>query len=282
MTFDELVRAATTKLVQAGIDNARGEARSLIMAAANRADSDFILVSEDPAADDVRARFESLIERRLSREPLSSILGRVDFMGLSFLSDDRALTPRMDSERLVEAALDAARGAATGRLVDLGVGSGCLTLSFLNNVPGWTATGLDLSPDALSLARENAEALSLASRVQWLEGSWEAASAAIADADIVISNPPYIESRVMRSLEPEVLNYDPELALDGGEDGLDAYRAIIALCGKVMRSGSDILFEIGFDQGNTVPQLLSGHNFASITVLKDYSGHNRVVKATRQ
>lgn len=282
MTFDELVRAATRTLAQAEIANARGEARSLIMFAADRAENDFILISEDPVAEDVQATFDALIDRRLAREPLSSILGRIGFMGRNFISDARALTPRMDSERLVEAALEVANGTQTGRLVDLGAGSGCLMLSFLHHAPGWVATGLDLSSDALSLARENAEALLLTSRVRWLEGSWDVACAAIAEADIVISNPPYIESEVMRSLEPEVLNYDPELALDGGEDGLDAYRAIIELCGKVMRSGSVILFEIGYDQGNTVPQLLSGHDFASITVLKDYSGHDRVVKATRQ
>lgn len=282
MTFEALVRDASRKLSDAGIENARGEARSLIMIAAGLPEGDFILNAEASVSESVQAAFERYVTRRLAHEPLSSIRGRVDFMGLDFLSDQRALTPRMDSERLVEAALEAAKGKGDGRLVDLGVGSGCLTLSFLHHAPGWTAMGLDISEHALSLARENADQLSLADRVNWIHGSWETAGDAISNADIVISNPPYIASEIVRTLEPEVLKYDPALALDGGEDGLDAYRAITELCGKVMRSGAVLLFEIGFDQGNTVPDLLLRHNFASITVLKDYSGHNRVVKATRQ
>lgn len=282
MTHEEALRAASRALADAGIPDARGEARWLLMGACDLDYSAFISVADLPISDAEKLAFDHFIQRRLSREPVSSILGHTDFMGLSFRTDKRALAPRVDSERLVEASLAATNGREAGRVVELGVGSGCLILSFLHNRPGWTGFGLDLSPDALALAQENSEALSLAGRVSWLEGSWRAAADEIASADIVISNPPYIPSEVVRGLDPEVRDHDPILALDGGKDGLDAYKEIVVLCGKWMQTGALIFLEIGFDQGITVPELLSGQDFAEITVLKDCSGHNRVVKAIKQ
>ena len=282
MTREEALRAASRALADAGIPDARVEARWLLMAACDLDYSAFIGVADSPISGAEKQAFDQFIQRRLSREPVSSILGHTDFMGLSFRTDKRALAPRVDSERLVEASLDATKGKEAGRIVELGVGSGCLILSFLCNRPGWTGFGLDLSPDALALAQENSEALSLADRISWLEGSWRAAADEIASADIVISNPPYIPSEVVKGLDPEVRDHDPILALDGGEDGLDAYKEIVTLCGKWMQTGAQVFLEIGFDQGITVPELLSGQDFAEISVLNDYSGHNRVVKATKQ
>lgn len=277
MTYRELLNQGVAALQQAGLEGARDDARFLLFAAAGFSSSDFIMHEADDVGEDVQDRFQGMIARRLAREPVSLILGTADFMGLTFKTDERALAPRADSERLVEEVLSRSEAQATGKIVDLGTGSGCLLQSFLHYRPGWTGTAVDLSADALSLARENAENLGLTKRIAFLEGSWDAGCAAISEADIVISNPPYIVSDVMASLDPEVLNHDPHLALDGGADGLDAYRAITSLCERNLRSGHLLAFEIGFDQGEAVKSLMNGHGFAELTIQKDFSGHDRVV-----
>ena len=280
-THRELLKAGISRLKAAGIDGGREDARFLLFEAAGISSGEFIMCEHDPVDAGTVSAFEAMIERRLNREPVSLIIGHTDFMGQSFLTDVRALAPRGDSERLVEMALELTADRSEGRIVDLGTGSGCLILSFLSERPGWTGTGLDLSPDALSLTRENAERLRLGDRLTLIEGSWAAAEEALSDADLVLSNPPYIVSDVIDTLDPEVREHDPMLALDGGEDGLTAYRDIIALCETALSPGTPLLFEIGYDQAESVSALLSGHSFAELEVGKDFSGHNRVVNGIR-
>lgn len=280
-TYRELLKSGISRLEAAGIDGAREDARFLLFEAARISPGEFIMFEHDGVEAGKVSAFEAMIERRLTREPVSLIIGHTDFMGLSFLTDERALAPRGDSERLVEMALELTADRSEGRIVDLGVGSGCLILSFLSERPGWTGTGLDLSPDPLSLTTENAERLGLSARLSLLEGSWEVAEGALRQADLVLSNPPYIVSEVVQTLDPEVRDHDPMLALDGGEDGLNAYRDIITVCEKALSSGTPLLFEIGYDQAEAVSGLLSGHSFAELEVGKDFSGHNRVVKGIR-
>ena len=248
-TYRELLKSGISRLEAAGIDGAREDARFLLFEAARISPGEFIMFEHDGVEAGKVSAFEAMIERRLTREPVSLIIGHTDFMGLSFLTDERALAPRGDSERLVEMALELTADRSEGRIVDLGVGSGCLILSFLSERPGWTGTGLDLSPDPLSLTTENAERLGLSARLSLLD--------------------------------PEVRDHDPMLALDGGEDGLNAYRDIITVCEKALSSGTPLLFEIGYDQAEAVSGLLSGHSFAELEVGKDFSGHNRVVKGIR-
>ncbi len=282
LTYRGLLQRGASQLDAAGIEGAREEAKFLLFEAAGMSSSDFIMREQDAVDDALVEAFSRMIERRKNREPVSLIIGHVDFMGLSFLTDERALAPRSDSERLVEAALFLTEGLAEGRIVDLGTGSGCLLQSFLHERSGWTGTAVDLSPDALGLARENAARIGVQDRVSFIEGSWADGREAIARADIVISNPPYIVSDVMATLDPEVLNHDPHLALDGGEDGLDAYRAITSLCDEVLKTGAWLAFEIGYDQGKAVETLMNGHGFAELTIQKDFSGHDRVVLGRKQ
>ncbi|MAI90227.1 peptide chain release factor N(5)-glutamine methyltransferase [Ponticaulis sp.] len=279
-TYGSALRKAIARLSAAGLDEARAEAKFLLLGACDMSSSDLILNEGEPIPVESAARFEDFLQRRLRHAPVSLILGVTDFMGLSFLTDERALAPRSDSERLVEAALERAPQMA-GKVVDLGTGSGCLLQSFLHERQTWTGTALDLSPDALSLAKENAARLKLEDRITFLQGSWATAANAIAEADIVISNPPYIRTEVLDELDPEVREHDPMLALDGGADGLIAYRDIVSLCSVKMTPGAWLLFEIGFDQAEEVSTIVSGHSFAELSRLKDYSGHNRVVLARK-
>tara|TARA_X000000950_G_scaffold55673_1_gene66874 strand:- start:32179 stop:33039 length:861 start_codon:yes stop_codon:yes gene_type:complete len=282
LTYRGLLQRGASQLDEAGIDGAREDAKFLLFEAAGISSSDFIMREQDVVDDTLAALFDKMIERRKNREPVSLIIGHVDFMGLSFLTDERALAPRSDSERLVEAAMSLTEGVEQGSGVDLGTGTGCLLQSFLHYRPRWTGTAVDLSPDALSLARENAVRVGVQERVTLLKGSWEVGREAISQADVVMSNPPYIVSDVMKTLDPEVLNHDPHLALDGGEDGLDAYRAITSLCDDSLKVGAWLAFEIGYDQGMAVEKLLGGHGFAELTILKDFSGHDRVVLGRKQ
>lgn len=282
LTYRGLLLRAASQLDAAGIEGAREDAKFLLFEAAGISSSDFIMREQDVVDDTLAALFDKMIERRKNREPVSLIIGHVDFMGLSFLTDERALAPRSDSERLVEAALSLTESVEQGVVVDLGTGTGCLLQSFLHYRPRWRGTAVDLSPDALSLARENAVRVGVQNRVAFIEGSWEAGREAISQADIVMSNPPYIVSDVMKTLDPEVLNHDPHLALDGGEDGLDAYRAITSLCDDSLKAGAWLAFEIGYDQGKAVEKLMDGHGFAELTILKDFSGHDRVVLGRKQ
>ncbi len=279
LTFAELLTDATAILREAGIDGARHDGRLLLLAAAKMRSTDLILAEDDQVSPELQARYLSYVARRAAREPVSLILGEVDFLGHHFRTDERALAPRQDSEVLVSRALEWARDRDAGMLVDLGTGSGCLILSFLAEKPGWRGVALDKSGEALSLARENTKALGVSDRVTFIEGGWEAASDALKTADLVISNPPYIRSDVMRTLDPEVLQHDPHLALDGGPDGLVAYRDIVNLLEQTIRRGTKLLFEIGFDQSDALQALLSQKNFTGFAVHKDFSGHNRVVEA---
>lgn len=277
-TYGQLLAFGIDALKSASIEDARIEARHLFFHAAGFEAADLILKSEDIAPEDIISRFEAMIARRKNREPASLILGEVEFMGLTFRTDERALAPRVDSERLVECALSVSDGVSGGKIVDLGTGSGCLLLTFLQMRKDWSGVALDKSEDALSLARENAENLGLAARVNWIMGDWGAAEAALCEADLVISNPPYIPAAVVDTLSPEVRNHDPRLALDGGEDGLDAYRDILALLKRTLKPGARFIFEIGYDQGEALKTLFSEHGFAEFAVHKDFSGHNRVVE----
>jgi release factor glutamine methyltransferase len=221
-----------------------------------------------------------MLQRRLRREPVSKIIGRREFWSLEFRTGRDVLDPRGDSETLVAGVLAAIpdRNAAL-RIVDFGTGSGCLLLSLLHELPNATGIGIDVSPPALAIAQENAERLALAPRCIFRLGSWGQELFRDIDGsfDILISNPPYIESGVLPGLEPEVADYDPLLALDGGADGLDAYRALLPDMARLAARDAFAALEIGMGQDVAVSRLLAEAGFAGIAVLPDLSGIGRVV-----
>jgi release factor glutamine methyltransferase len=206
------------------------------------------------------AKLRDAAQRRLAHEPVSRIIGERHFWGRPFKITPDTLDPRPDSETLVAAALEiaepilAVRGAAPLRLLDLGTGSGCLLLTLLAELPTATGVGVDISAGAVTVARENAVALGLADRAEFVTGSW--ADGLAGPFDIIVSNPPYIRSGDLAGLAPTVAAYDPVLALDGGDDGLAAYRQIIATSLKLTEPGA-VVFEVGQGQAGDVQQLLA-------------------------
>jgi release factor glutamine methyltransferase len=223
---------------------------------------------------------DAVIKRRLNHEPLSRILGEAEFWSLPFEVSKDTLEPRPDSETLVEAALKyAPYPDAHLKILDLGTGSGCLLIALLHERQKAFGIGVDRSMGALQTARRNAKLNHVADRAYFLQGDW--AASINAEFDLVISNPPYISTSVVETLQPEVINHDPRLALDGGADGLNAYRTIFQNLGKLLKKTGYGLVEIGYDQGVSVPALAREYGLVVLDVINDLAHHPRVVLLQR-
>jgi release factor glutamine methyltransferase len=220
--------------------------------------------------------FEALLARRLAREPLAHILGVREFWGLAFAVSPATLVPRADSETLIEAAITRLPvRQAVRRVLDLGTGSGSLLLAALQEFPDAIGVGVDLSPAALAVAERNAAALGFAGRALFLCGDW--AGAIRARFDLVLCNPPYIETASIPGLAPEVALYEPRRALDGGEDGLFAYRAVFAALAPLLAPGAPAVIELGAGQAERVAALAVAQGFAHVTHVADLSGIPRAL-----
>ena len=223
----------------------------------------------------------SLHIKRLERnEPLQRILGEWEFWSLPFELSSDTLIPRPDSETLVEAILKTIPDkAAPLRLLDLGTGSGCLLIALLHELPQAHGVGIDLSEGALETARRNAERNNVAKRCVFQQSRWF--DNITGTYDIILSNPPYIETDTLPTLMPQVRNHDPILALDGGSDGLQAYFAILESAAKHMKTESLLFFEIGFNQRGKVIELIEKYGFTTQGEYRDLAGHVRVLSAAR-
>ena len=257
------------------------DARLLVAGALGLTPERLILADDRPLSESESLAIEAALDRRLAGEPVARILGEKEFWGLTFRLAEATLVPRPDTETLVEATLgwiDRTHGRdAPLRIVDIGTGSGAILIALLSALPQAQGLGIDLSEQAATAARDNAERLGFADRSLFIRSSWSASSA---PTDVIVSNPPYIESRIIQTLEREVKDHDPMLALDGGEDGLDAYRHILADLDRVMRSGGAAFFEIGYDQGPALASLAGDAGFAA-RLHVDLAGHDRVVELCR-
>jgi release factor glutamine methyltransferase len=265
---------AARRLHAAGIDNARLDAR-LLLGAALKLDAPQLIAHPDRALTTAEnARFHDLLDRRSRRRPLAHLLGRREFWGLDFRVTPDTLDPRPDSETLVEAALACvADRAASLRILDLGTGTGCLLLSLLHELPHAQGTGVDCSDAVLAVAAANAAKLGLAGRAIFRRGNWT--DGLEGTFDLVVANPPYIRRAEIDGLMPEVARYEPRLALDGGADGLDAYRAIAK--GAVGLSGphTHLLVEVGDGQGDSVGAVFAAAGYRCTARHADLGGRTR-------
>lgn len=218
---------------------------------------------------------EAVLRRRLGGESVGRILGRREFYGLDFALGTATLEPRPDTELLVDLALKALPQG--GRLLDLGTGTGCIPIALLHTRRDAEGLATDLSPEALAVARRNAAQHGVEARLGFAQGDWFGALAGPDRFDLIVSNPPYIESAVVERLAREVRDFDPLLALDGGPDGLAPYRVIAAEAGKWLKPGGQVLVEIGFDQGERAAALFAEAGFKQVEVQKDLAGLDRVV-----
>lgn len=283
MTLAEAVSAATARLDAAGIEAARRDARLLICRLLGAGPELLLAHPDRTLTGEEAARCEAAVARRAAREPVARVLGTREFWSLPFALNSETLDPRPDSETLVEAVLQAiVDRQAPLRLLDLGTGSGCLLLALLSELPQARGTGIDVSQSAADLATTNAAVLGLAERAAFIQHSWDDGLALEAVPwDIIVSNPPYIASADIPGLAPEVARYDPAAALDGGADGLAAYRALIPAAVAVLKPGGLLALEIGRGQAAAVEELLAAAGLTDLCRAADLSGIERCLLAGR-
>ena len=286
MTLDELLRAARGRLAAAGVDGAPLDARLLVGEALGLDAAAMIARGDEAVAEALAVRALDLVERRAGGEPVGRILGRRAFHGIDLLLGPDTLEPRPDTETLVEhaialvssGALPGAGAGGTGLLIaDIGTGTGAIALSLLAALPGARAIATDVSPGALEVARENAARTGLSGRVDFRLGHY--LEPITERCGLVVSNPPYIETAEIGGLAVEVREHDPLLALDGGPDGLVAYRVLAAGARARLVAGGTMAVEIGSRQASAVAGLFRAAGFADIEVLQDLAGLDRVVSA---
>ena len=266
----EAMRLLAGAFAAAGIDDPGVDARLLLCAAAGF-DHAGLIRDPDLPLEEAADRTLELARRRLAREPVSRILGTRSFWSFDLLVTPAVLDPRPDSETVVDAALDvfAARQGDVLSVLDLGTGSGALLCALLDVFPQARGLGIDLSREACAVARENLVRCELAPRAEIRQGSWDAAPGTY---DLVVSNPPYIPSADVAGLAAEVRLFDPLLALDGGSDGLDAYRAIASLLPGLLAEGGLAILEVGIGQARPVAGLLEAAGLAGIETRRDLGG----------
>jgi release factor glutamine methyltransferase len=271
MTGTEALVQATRALSLAGVPDPARDARWLLSHAMGIPSGRLTLVLPDPVAPDVVTAFDALVSRRARREPVSHLTGRRAFYGRDFLVTGDVLDPRPETEVLVEAAL----GHPFGQVLDLGTGSGCILVTLLAEVPHAVGTGLDLSPEALSVAMHNAAMHGVFERADFALSDW--AAEAEGDYDLIVANPPYIAAWEMSGLAPEVRDWEPRMALTDEADGLDCYRTILAQAPGILAPEGRLLLEIGPMQADAVRAIGISHGLDPVAVIKDMDGRDRVV-----
>ena len=285
----EAIRGLGKAFREAGVQTAGLDARLLASHVCALTPEQTIAEPRFMLSPEMTARINEVAARRLAGEPVSRIIGHREFWGLPFSLSPHTLVPRPETELLVEAVLDYVRAeglsASPIRILDLGTGSGCLLGALLSELPLSTGVGVDLSQEALCTARENLRRLGLLNRASFLCADW---ARALSDAsfDIIVSNPPYIGSSEIAGLEAEVQGFDPRLALDGGEDGLEAFRAILAEAFRVLGAKGLLIFETGYRQAQIVREMMVnaalGACCLEARVLVDLNGIERAVAGRRQ
>lgn len=280
MTFFELWKWGEKRLADSGIREADLDAKYLLLEAFEMDLAHFLLREQEqvPSTDGRTREYSDAVLARASRVPLQYLTGKQDFMGLTFHVDERVLIPRQDTETLAELVLRE-NPEKNIRLLDLCTGSGCLAVS-LAVLGGYEEVDAgDISPDALEVAEENGRRLG--GNVHFVESDLFSALDPGKAYDVIVSNPPYIPTEVIEGLEPEVRDYEPRMALDGSGDGLAFYRRLAAESPSHLKPGGRLYLEIGWDQGESVEDLLRENGFEDIEVVRDDAGNCRVVRGKR-
>lgn len=278
MTWGELLKQGQERLKKAGIQEYELDAWYLFERAFSMSRARYFLDAKEEAAPEAPAlkAYEDGLERRSGRMPLQHILGTQEFMGMEFFVNAHVLIPRQDTETLVETVLNEQKNRNIF-VLDMCTGSGCIAVS-LKALGGYArVAAADISPEALEVAEKNAGTYPVEFRQSDMFAAFEPGRDMF---DVIVSNPPYIPSEVIRGLEPEVRDHEPLGALDGKEDGLYFYRILAEQCGDFLNQGGSVYFETGHDQGAAVKTLLESHGFQDTKVIKDLAGMDRVVRGT--
>lgn len=272
MTYREAVEFGTKCLTDAGVPDAALDAWYLLQMVCKIERSYYYVHGEEDITQDAQKEYEIAVQKRAEHIPLQYIIGEQKFMGLRFKVNSNVLIPRQDTETLVEQVLKIVKPGM--KVLDLCTGSGCVLISVLKNAPELTGMGSDISKTALLVAKENA-------KLHEVDAEWVRSDLfdnITETFDVIMANPPYIPTGEILSLMPEVRDFEPENALDGGADGLDFYRKIAGQVKDYLNPGGYVYMEIGYDQGEAVSELMRNAGFTEVEVIKDLARNDRVVK----
>lgn len=272
MTYREAVEFGTKCLTDAGVPDAALDAWYLLQMVCRIERSYYYVHGEEDITQDAQKEYEIAVQKRAEHIPLQYIIGEQEFMGLRFKVNSNVLIPRQDTETLVEQVLKIVKPGM--KVLDLCTGSGCVLISVLKNAPELTGMGSDISKTALLVAKENAELHEV--DAEWVRS--DLFDNITETFDVIMANPPYIPTGEILSLMPEVRDFEPENALDGGADGLDFYRKIAGQVKDYLNPGGYVYMEIGYDQGEAVSELMRNAGFTEVEVIKDLARNDRVVK----
>lgn len=277
-TLSAVLADIRKRFAAAGLPDLATDARVLMAGLLDLSVTDMVLNGERVLSAEEIERIDSAAVRRMAREPVHRILGFREFYGLRFMLSPETLEPRPDTEVLVDAVLRHARvlfGSRPGRILDLGTGTGAILIALLHELPGFSGVGADISAGALETAIRNAQINKVGERFAAVETDWFAKIDG--RFDIIVSNPPYITTDIIAELEPDVRIFDPDLALNGGTDGLDAYRAIANGAAAFLSDDGVIGLEIGYDQKQSVTDLFLTQGYTLIESVTDYGGNDRAL-----
>ena len=280
MTYRELERKAVSHLEAAGIEDAKVDARLLLLYVSEKSAATLLMNQAQEVSDEIEKTYAMQIQKRCQRIPLQQIVGETEFMGLPFFVSEDVLCPRQDTEILVEEVLRCLKDG--DEILDLCAGSGCIGISLMK-LGEWerrhlTLDGADLSEKALAIAEKNALRNGLKEECfRFYQGDLFDAIEENRRYDVIVSNPPYIPSEDIKELMPEVKDHEPLMALDGKEDGLFFYRRITQQAASHLKEGGWLCYEIGYDQGESVAELMMQSDYKDVRVIQDLSGNDRVV-----
>lgn len=287
MTIQDLLWQGVEKLEHAQVPDAALDARYLLLEAFHLTLASFLAEKQRELLDTSQTRekkrvYEALIEKRARRVPLQHLMGVQEFMGYEFLVNEHVLIPRQDTETLVELVLEECERPGL-RVLDMCAGSGCIGIALALMGSCREVTAVDVSRDALQVIRRNAAKL-----LAGYKGTFNIVESDMFEDlgnnrrfDLIVSNPPYIPSRIIGELEPEVRDFEPRLALDGAEDGLEFYRILAQKCREYLEPGGRVYMEIGYDQAGYVEKLFAENGYVGIRTVKDLAGQDRVTRAVR-
>ena len=281
-TYNNLFLDTRARLKKAGVESAQLEAREIICYAADKTREQFYRDMALYASGALEQRVEELVRRRLAGEPVAYIIGEWEFYGLSLDISREVLIPRMDTELLAERGILKARESGEGaRILDLCAGSGCVGLAIAANAPECRVVLAELSEGALRVCKQNVRRNELNARVTCLSvNALETPASSLWDFDAIVCNPPYIPSGDIQGLDVSVRDFEPRVALDGGEDGLDFYRAVAAKWKSALRLGGALIFEVGMGQASAVEEIMEKNDYEDIKILPDTQNIPRVVEGT--
>ena len=269
MIIQDILNAHTEALPQKDV-------RLIVQKILNISNEEWLFSKEKELSDPEVLMLNKVIERRLSGQPVARIFQEWEFWGLDFSLSPDTLVPRPDTETIIEAVLKNRNTAPPDTILDLGTGSGCILISLLTEFENAFGVGIDISKGALDMARRNSVKHNVFKRCEFLQANWSAPLDG--EFEVIVSNPPYIETATIESLSIEVREHDPFLALDGGEDGLDSIKILLEKIKNCASDKTSIFFEIGYNQADSVMKLIDKNGFSTRNVHKDLSGHDRVIE----